>query len=129
MIAADRRKERGFTLIELLVVVALLGVLSAVAVPNVARFVGRGGPQAAAAERQAMQTAVDVAMSDLKLTSVTAETDVNDFSSTGAKPITGTIGVDAVYLYPDYIRFPSTGGSSILYAWTATGQVTQSGSW
>jgi len=119
-----RRSEKGFTLIELLVVVALLGVLAAVAVPNVARFVGQGGPEAAKAELQSVQTAVDVAMAELKLTAVDAQTGVTDFSSTGLKQITGT-----TYLFPNYLRIAATGGSSITYDWDTAGQVTQNGTW
>ena len=62
-----RYGERGFTLIELLVVVAILGVLAAVIVPNVGKFMGTGTVQAANTEAHNVQTAVLAYMADNSL--------------------------------------------------------------
>ena len=59
-----KRGEKGFTLIELLIVVAILGVLAAVVIPNVGRFIGRGKTEAAATEFSSIQSAVTSMMTD-----------------------------------------------------------------
>ena len=59
-----KRGEKGFTLIELLIVVAILGVLAAVVIPNVGRFIGAGETEAAKTEWSNIQTAVVSMMVD-----------------------------------------------------------------
>lgn len=60
-----KRGEKGFTLIELLIVVAILGVLAAIVIPNVGRFIGRGQTEAAATELASIQAAVQAMMTDV----------------------------------------------------------------
>ena len=67
-----RYGEKGFTLIELLIVIAILGVLAAVVVPNVGRFLESGQKAAAMQEMETIQTSVDAGMAEAAATSLAA---------------------------------------------------------
>jgi prepilin-type N-terminal cleavage/methylation domain-containing protein len=59
-----RYGEKGFTLIELLVVVAILGIIAAVAIPNVGKFIGRGKTEAQETDLHDIQTGVIALLAD-----------------------------------------------------------------
>jgi len=80
-----RYGEKGFTLIELLVVVAILGVLAAIIIPNVGKFIGTGTIQAANTEAHDVQTAMVAFMADNNVT------DTSDYADGPVGP-TANIG-------------------------------------
>ena len=83
-----KRGEKGFTLIELLIVVAILGVLAAVVIPNVGRFIGRGEEEAAETELANIQSAVISMMTDNGLSALITPVDTTPTNQMSAFPDT-----------------------------------------
>jgi len=53
------RKQKGFTLIELLIVVAIIGIIAAIAIPNLLNAIDRGKQKRTMADLRSLGTAVE----------------------------------------------------------------------
>ena len=89
-----RRKDKGFTLIELLIVVAIIGIIAAIAIPNLLNAIDRGKQKRTMADLRSVGTAIESYSID------------NNFY-----PIAANIGALATSVEPLYIRnTPATDG-------------------
>jgi len=54
-----KTRQRGFTLIELLITVAIIGIIAAIAVPNLLNAINRGKQKRTMADMRAIATAIE----------------------------------------------------------------------
>ena len=54
-----KRESKGFTLIELLIVVAIIGIIAAIAIPNLLNAIDRGKQKRTMADMRSLGTAVE----------------------------------------------------------------------
>ena len=97
--------KKGFTLIELLVVVAILGILAAVAIPNVGKFVNSGKVSAANTELASSLTAAAA------------------FTADGGKLVAG---VPAAFTSADLTNYVDSKGFKGVYKFLADGTLDES---
>ena len=67
-----RRKDKGFTLIELLIVVAIIGIIAAIAIPNLLNAIDRGKQKRTMADVRSIGTACEEYAIDLNVYPVAA---------------------------------------------------------
>jgi type IV pilus assembly protein PilA len=117
-----RYGEKGFTMIELLVAIALLGVLAAVAIPNLGKFIGQGKTESYAAELHNIQTGTMAMLVD----STTGELDeVYPTATDDMKTIQADSGTLQLNSYLVGLTSNGTIKTGCTYSFTKDGTVTQ----
>jgi general secretion pathway protein G len=87
------RKQSGFTLIELLIVVAIIGIIAAIAIPNLLNAIDRGKQKRTMADMRSIGTAVEAYAVDVNF--YPAGIALSDVSANLEQHITPTFIKDA----------------------------------
>ncbi len=104
-----KRDEKGFTLIELLIVVAIIGILAAIAIPNLITAQRRARYSRAAGDTKSIMTQSMVVTSDYNLTPVAGLVFPADPSFLWTQP-TPAAGLPQLPVYMSTVTDPWSGG-------------------
>ena len=121
------RGEKGFTLIELLIVVAILGIIAAVVIPNIAGFMVTGTLAAANTEAENMKTGSLAYFAEYGVWPDTSGNLTPAYIS-GAPKAEYTFDMDYGWI-TDATPDPVTGWAGIEWTGAVIGPTGQHGSW
>src|SRR5437773_2781761 len=88
---SQMRKEKGFTLIELLIVVAIIGIIAAIAIPNLLNAIDRGKQKSTMGNMRTIGTAIESYAVDTNFYPISSS--MATISSMGS-----TMGLEPTYL-------------------------------
>lgn len=114
-----RRNKKGFTLIELLIVVAIIGIIVAIAIPNLLNAIQRAKQRKSMGDIRSIATAIEAYAVDFNRYPPAAFT-FGSGAGAGLPAPTATLTNIAVYCSPTYIRVvPLADGWNSWFLYTA----------